>query len=133
MGTGWAASHTDRVRSGLGLGVLWLVVGAAVGGAGWAGMTGRLPRQHWAGIRLPSTMRSDQTWRAAHRAGGPWVVAGGLVGVIGGTGLLLVRPTAAVAAEVSLALVGALLALVLVGGTVGVRAARRVDPDSHDG
>jgi uncharacterized membrane protein len=110
------------------LGLLWLVVGAVIAWAGWAGMTGRLPRQHWAGIRLPSTMRSDQTWRAAHRAGGPWLAAGGLVSVIGGVGLLLVRPTAAVASQVSLVLVGALLVLVLLGGTVGVRAARRVDP-----
>ena len=121
------------MRSGVGLGVVWLVVGAAVVAAGWAGVTGRLPRQHWAGIRLPSTMRSDRTWRAAHRAGGPWLVAGGLVGVIGGAGLLLVRPTAVVAAEVSLVVVVALLVLFLVGGAVGVRAARRVDPGPHDG
>ena len=100
---------------------------------GWLGVKGRLPRQHWAGIRLPSTMRSDETWRAAHVAGGPWLVAGGLVSVIGGVGLLLVRPTAAAAAEVSLALVGALLVLVLVGGTIGVRAARRIDQGAHGG
>ena len=116
------------MRSGVGLGLLWLVAGVVIGGAGWAGLTGRLPRQHWAGIRLPSTMSSDQTWRAAHRAGGPWLVAGGLVSLIGGAGLLLVRPTAAAAAKVSLALAGALLVQVIVGGTVGVRAARRVGP-----
>ena len=117
------------MRSAWSLGLLWLVVGVVIARIGWLGVKGRLPRQHWAGIRLPSTMRSDETWRAAHRAGGPWLVAGGLVGVLGGAGLLLVRPTATVAAEASLVVVGALLVLFLVAGTFGVRAARRVDPD----
>lgn len=29
---------------------------------------GRLPRNQWAGIRTPATMRSDQAWMAGHRA-----------------------------------------------------------------
>jgi hypothetical protein len=29
---------------------------------------GRLARNQWAGIRTPSTMRSDQAWAAGHRA-----------------------------------------------------------------
>ena len=29
---------------------------------------GRLPRNLFAGIRLPSTMRSDEAWRAGHEA-----------------------------------------------------------------
>ena len=29
---------------------------------------GKLPRNQWAGIRTPSTMRSEQAWVAAHRA-----------------------------------------------------------------
>jgi uncharacterized membrane protein len=35
----------------------------------WLGKIGKLPRNHFAGIRLPSTMRSDRAWAAAHRAG----------------------------------------------------------------
>jgi SdpI/YfhL protein family len=34
----------------------------------WAAASGRLRRNHWAGIRIPSTMRSDQAWVAGHRA-----------------------------------------------------------------
>lgn len=34
----------------------------------WAGANGRLRRNQWAGIRTPSTMRSDLAWAAGHRA-----------------------------------------------------------------
>ncbi len=34
----------------------------------WAGASGRLRRNRWAGIRTPSTMRCDQAWVAGHRA-----------------------------------------------------------------
>jgi hypothetical protein len=34
----------------------------------WAAASGRLRRNHWVGIRIPSTMRSDQAWVAGHRA-----------------------------------------------------------------
>jgi uncharacterized membrane protein len=121
------------VRSAWSLGLLWLVVGVVIGRVGWLGGKGRLPRQHWAGIRLPSTMRSDETWRAAHRAGGPWLVAAGLATALGGAGLLLTRPAAGTAARVSVALIAVLLILLLVGGTIGVRAARRIDQGVQGG
>lgn len=34
----------------------------------WAAASGRLRRNQWVGIRLPSTMRSDRAWVAGHRA-----------------------------------------------------------------
>ena len=34
----------------------------------WAAATGRLRRNQFVGIRTPSTMRSNQTWVAGHRA-----------------------------------------------------------------
>jgi uncharacterized membrane protein len=109
-------------------GVLWLVTGVVIARVGWAGAKGRLPRQHWAGIRLPSTMRSDETWRAAHLAGGPWLFAAGVVPALVGLGLVLTRPSRDVAGPISLAVVAVVLVLVLVGGVLGVRAARRVEP-----
>ena len=38
----------------------------------WAAANGRLQRNQWAGIRTPSTMRSDQAWVAGHRAARGW-------------------------------------------------------------
>jgi hypothetical protein len=40
--------------------------------------TGRLPRNVLAGIRIPSTMRSDEAWRAGHRAAASALTASGL-------------------------------------------------------
>lgn len=34
----------------------------------WRAATGRLQRNQTAGIRIPSTMRSDEAWQAGHRA-----------------------------------------------------------------
>ena len=35
----------------------------------WAAASGRLRRNQWVGIRIPSTMRSDRAWVGGHRAG----------------------------------------------------------------
>jgi len=40
--------------------------------------TGRLPRNLFAGIRIPSTMRSDEAWRAGHQAAVSALTVGGL-------------------------------------------------------
>jgi uncharacterized membrane protein len=106
------------------MGALWLMSGAVIALVGVAGVRGRLPRQHWAGIRLPSTMRSDEAWAAAHRAGGPWLVAGGVVPAVCGLGLLVARPADDVSTATSLAMAGWMLVLACVAGVIGVRAAR---------
>jgi len=74
---------TDLVRiAPLVFGLLMIVTGAL-------GMAGRLPRNDWVGLRLHVVMHSDRTWRAGHKAGGPWLLAGGCVAAGGGVGLLL--------------------------------------------
>lgn len=107
------------------MGALWVAAGAVIALVGVAGARGRLPRQHWAGIRLPSTMKSDEAWAAAHRAGGPWLIAGGVVPAACGIALLVGRPSEEVATAASLAMAGWTLVLVCLAGVIGVRAARK--------
>lgn len=107
------------------MGLLWLVSGSVVAAIGLAGAKGRLPRQHWAGIRLPSTMRDDTAWYAAHRAGGPLIAAGGGIAALAGLAMLALRPDEDVTATASLVAAGAVLGCVTIGGVLGTRAARR--------
>jgi len=44
------------------------LAGVIVIGLGRLAATGRLPRNVVAGIRIPSTLRSDEAWDAGHRA-----------------------------------------------------------------
>ena len=87
----------------LGFGVLLLVTGILA-------VTERLPRNDWVGLRLHEVMRDDDTWRVGHKAGGPWLVAGGLVDTIGGAALFLRRDALDSPSAVALPLV--LLAVV---------------------
>jgi hypothetical protein len=52
--------------------------GVIVIGLGRLGATGRLPRNLLAGIRIPSTMHSDEAWRAGHRAAASALTVSGL-------------------------------------------------------
>lgn len=53
-------SMSKAIRLGVG-GVIVLAIGRMAA-------TGRLPRNIFAGIRIPSTMRSDEAWGAGHLA-----------------------------------------------------------------
>ncbi|MGD0439648.1 MAG: SdpI family protein [Acidimicrobiales bacterium] len=56
---------------GLGLsGVIMVVLGRMAA-------TGRLPRNLFAGIRIPSTLRSDEGWDAGHQAAASALTAAG--------------------------------------------------------
>lgn len=53
------------------------IAGAILIALGRLGATGRLPRNIVAGIRIPSTMRSDAAWRAGHQAAASALTAAG--------------------------------------------------------
>jgi uncharacterized membrane protein len=66
------------VDAGIGIGLLALTVaGFACCYVGFMGLTGKLPRNRWAGIRVGATMASEEAWQAAHRAAGPVMLLGG--------------------------------------------------------
>ncbi|MGO9962950.1 MAG: SdpI family protein [Acidimicrobiales bacterium] len=54
--------------------------------------TGRLPRNIFAGIRLPSTMRSDEAWDAGHEAAASAMTIAGCGPVLAAVVLAVFRP-----------------------------------------
>jgi hypothetical protein len=56
--------------------------GVVVVGLGRMAAAGRLPRNLFAGIRLPSTLRSDEAWRAGHRTAASALTAAGFGPVV---------------------------------------------------
>ena len=90
----------------------------------------RFKRNKWAGIRTPSTMKSDEAWYVAHDAGAPLMSAAGTLGAAGGlTGIVAALLGASEGLVVGLILGGVvLMSLLLIAATVrGARAARRVE------
>lgn len=73
------------IRSGLS-GVIILVLGRL-------SAAGRLPRNPLAGIRIPSTLRSDEAWRAGHRAAASALTAAGVGPVVAAAVIAAQRPS----------------------------------------
>jgi hypothetical protein len=99
--------------------VIWAVVSQAANGAS---------RSHFAGIRLPSLMRSEDAWHAGHvvarKVMAPFLVAAAAIAVLSVP--LQLAPVAYIAA-LGLSLVSTVLALG-VGAACASRAARRLAP-----
>ncbi len=106
------------------LGAVLTVAGLALLCIGVLGWRGLLPRNRFAGVRTPATLRSAETFRIANRVAGPPLVAAGGVCVIGGT--LCFTMTGAVLAVVAGVTGAATLLLVVAGGVLGNRAAEAV-------
>lgn len=104
-----------------------LLVGVFLVVPGVLGMFGALPKNDWVGIRMNVVMRSEETWDAAHRAGGPWLVAAGVVAFITSIVVLFAHPSAG--GVTTIEAVGMVSAFLIagVGAWVGQAAAKRVE------
>lgn len=102
------------VLVGSGLLLMWIAVATA---------SGRLGRNHLAGIRIPSTMKSDEAWVAAHKRSRPHVFGAGVVALAAGIVSLLPLSGRTIAVIVLVAAI-LMVALVVRGAFVGGRAAR---------
>jgi uncharacterized membrane protein len=113
------------------LGVVDAVLAVVVLVVGALGVTRRLPRNRFVGIRTPLTLRSDDAFRAAHAVAGPGLLGAGLIAALGAVfGLAAGSASGVVFAAV--ALVAALL-IVGAAASFGLRTAARVpDPDDAD-
>ncbi|MGH3879957.1 MAG: SdpI family protein [Actinophytocola sp.] len=99
-----------------------LVVGLVVAAVGVLGWLERLPRNRFAGVRTPATLRGDRAFRLANKVAGPPLTAAGLVGVVSGA-----MGLAAGTVVVLVGLVG-MVAIAVAGGVLGHRSAQAL-PD----
>ncbi|MGH3881966.1 MAG: SdpI family protein [Pseudonocardiaceae bacterium] len=108
------------------LGVVLLSAGGALLTVGLLGWRQRLPRNRFAGIRTPATLRSEAAFVAANRVAAPPVLAAGAVSAAGGV-LAFGTGGSALAAIVGVTGAGA-LGLLIAGGLLGHRVATTVPP-----
>jgi SdpI/YhfL family protein len=107
------------------LGLLPIVVGLGLAVPGWFGLRDRLPRNRFAGVRTPATLRTDETFRVANRVAGLPMVVAGLIGLVTGAVAFVVPAGAAVVTTVVVGGAG-LLAIAIAGGVLGHKAAAAV-------
>ncbi|HEV7650651.1 MAG TPA: SdpI family protein [Actinophytocola sp.] len=102
-----------------------MVVGVGIGLVGVLGFLERLPRNRFAGVRTPATLRSDRAFVVANKVAGlPVAVAGGVALVCGALGLVA-GPVITIIGLAGLA------AITIAGGLLGHRAAEAV-PDEAE-
>ncbi|NRQ36411.1 hypothetical protein HII36_31930 [Nonomuraea sp. NN258] len=106
---------------------LFVFTGLAAAVVGFLGLAERLPRNNLAGVRTRTTMRSDAAFRAANKAAGVPTLATGGVAVAGAVAVWLL-PTEDGALAAVLVSVAGMLALTILGGVMGLRAAQAL-PD----
>lgn len=106
--------------------VVLILVGAALAVIGWRGLQEKLPRNRFAGVRTPATLRSDEAFRVGNRAAGLPTMVSGVIGILTAVALLgLSGPAQWVALAIG---VLGVFGLVAAGGVLGTRAAALV-PD----
>lgn len=111
--------------------VVLFVLALAVGGVAVAGLIGKLPRNRWAGIRTPDTLRSEESFALANKVAGPTMAAAAGLLVLGGIGAL----TMSTAMGLGIALVAVVGAVFTAGfgGSIGARAAAALPEQSGCG
>ena len=72
--------------------VALLVLAVALAGIGLAGLTERLPRNRWVGLRTAGIREDDEAWRVGHRAAGPALMAAAGPPLLLGVALIAAPP-----------------------------------------
>lgn len=103
------------------LGILLLAAAATLITVSWLGWRQRLPRNRFAGVRTPATLRSQAAFSAANRVAAAPVGAAGVVCAAGGA-LALGAQGAELAMITGITGVGA-VGLLLAGGLLGHQVA----------
>lgn len=106
------------------VGVVLAVLAVVLGGVAVAGLTGRLPRNRWAGVRTPAALRSTETFALANRVAAPALLAGSAALLLGALAPAAFGGPAGLLAALAAVLVG--LLAVAAGGVAGTRAAAAV-------
>jgi hypothetical protein len=115
----------------LALGVLLVVLGAALLTIAVLGLRRKLRRNRWAGVRTAASLRSDAAFAVANQVAAAPLAAAGGVAVVGGAALLAGATGLLGWTLVVVSTVGALV-LTGVGGVAGDRAAGAVPPPKPD-
>lgn len=111
--------------------ILMFVLALVVGVVAALSLTGRLPRNRWAGVRTAESMRDEDTFVMANRVAGPTTAAAALLLLIGGAAALMLSGAFAVVAVV--ACLVASIVTAGVGGSIGARAAAAAPVEEADG
>ncbi|HEY5855223.1 MAG TPA: SdpI family protein [Aldersonia sp.] len=101
--------------------VFLFVLAVAALATGVAGLTGRLPRNRWVGVRTEQTVDDDRAFALANRIAAPTTIAAGVLLAIGGTVALLFDGLFGMLAIV--ATIIAAVATAGAGASLGARAA----------
>lgn len=104
-----------------------LVVGLVIAVVGVLGVTERLPRNRFGGVRTPAAMRTDATFQVANKVAGLPIAVAGAVGVLGG--LVGVFATNLVIGVIGF--VG-MVGIAVAGGMLGHRAAEAVPVEAPE-
>lgn len=107
------------------LAVVPVVAGLLIAAVGFLGLTERLPRNRFGGVRTAEAMRSAETFRVANKVAGLPLLVAGLVGVLGGAAGFLMPTTAGTIVAATIGLAG-LVVIAIGGGVLGHRAAAAV-------
>lgn len=104
------------------IGAVLVLGGAAVLATGWRGLQGTLPRNRFAGVRTPTTMRSDEAFELGNRVAAPPTLAGAVVAILVGASLPMLETASTMTLVLVIGVLGS-AALILTGGVLGNRAA----------
>lgn len=112
---------------------LLVVSGVPLAVVGWLGLRRRLPRNRFAGVRTPATLRDEETFAVGNQVGAPFCLAAAAVAVLGGVAALF-APTAVSGWPLVLVGLVGVVGLTVTAGLLGDRAAARVpEPERFAG